>query len=91
MIASRIRSIVMARGLAVFLLLCLSVQPVFAVNINWPERVQRFSRYVSEQSIAQGRRTRVLEMQAHSFHHRVQGYVRALEQRAKPFQTAKNP
>ena len=76
----------MARSLAVFLFLCLSVQPVFALSINWQERVQRFSRYVGEQSMAQGRRTRVLEMQAQSFHRRVQGYVRALEARARPFQ-----
>ena len=76
----------MARSFAVFLLLCLSAQPVFAFNINWQERVQRFSRYVGEQSIAQDRRTRGLEMQAQSFHRRVQGYVRALEAQARPFQ-----
>jgi len=81
----------MARGLAVFLFLCLSAQPVFASNINWQERAQRFSRYVGEQSIAQGRRARMLEMQAQSFHRRVQGYVRALEARARPFQSTGKP
>ena len=81
----------MARSLAVFLFLCLSVQPVFAVNINWQERVQRFSRYVGEQSIAQGRRARILEMQAQSFHRRVQGYVRILEARTRPFQNPGKP
>ena len=81
----------MARGLAVFLFLCLSVQPVFAFNINWQERAQHFSRYVGAQSIAQSRRTRMLEMQAQSFHRRVQGYVRALEARARPFQSTGKP
>ena len=76
----------MARSLAVLLFLCLCAQPVFAFNINWQERVQHFSRYVDTQSIAQGRRTRVLGMQSQSFNSRVQGYVRALEARARPFQ-----
>ena len=81
----------MARSLAVFLLLCLSVQPVFAFNINWQERVQRFSRYVDKQSIAQGRRVQVLEKQARSFQLRAQDYARALEAQARPFKSAGNP
>jgi len=75
----------MARSLAVFLFLCLSMQPAFALNINWQERVQRFSGYVDKQSIAQGLRTRALGMQSQSFNKRVQSYVRALEARARPF------
>ena len=80
----------MARSLAVLLFFFLSVQPVFAFNINWQERVQRFSRYVDQHAIAQGRRTRNLEVQSKNFNHRVQGYVRALEMRARSFQ-AKPP
>ena len=76
----------MARSVAVLLFLCLSAQPVFAFNINWQERVQRFSLYVDKQSIAQSRRTRMLGMQSKSFNSRVHGYVRALEMRARPFQ-----
>ena len=76
----------MARILAVFLFLCLSVQPVFASNINWQERVQRFTRYLEEQAVAQGRRTRGLEMQAQNYKRRVQDYVRALEARGRAFQ-----
>jgi len=77
----------MARSLVVLLLLCLSVQPTFALNINWQERVQRFSQYADKQSIAQGRRTQVLGVQSQSFNRRVQGYVRALEALARPLQT----
>ena len=76
----------MARSLVVFLLLCLSARPACAFNINWQERVERFSGYVDKQSIAQGRRTQVLGLQSKSFISRVQGYVRALEARARPFQ-----
>ncbi|MDR2695503.1 MAG: hypothetical protein LBC79_03890 [Deltaproteobacteria bacterium] len=76
----------MVRSLAVLLLLCLGVQPVFASAVNWPERVQRFSRYVGRHAIAQDRRTQVLGGQSQSFNRRVQGYVRALEARARPFQ-----
>jgi len=75
----------MTRSLAVVLFLCLSVQPAFAFNINWQERVQRFSQYVGTQSIAQGRRTQILGTQSQSFNKRVQGYVRALERLARPF------
>ena len=75
----------MVRTLAVLLLLCLGVQPVFAFNINWPERVQRFSRYVGKHVIAQDRRTRDLGGQSKSFNRRVEGYVRALEAQARPF------
>ena len=78
----------MARNLAVLLFFCLSVQPACALNINWQERVQRFSQYVDAQSVAQGQRSRFLGMQAQSFTTRVQGYVRALEDRARPFQSA---
>ena len=81
----------MARGLAVLFFLCLSVQSVFASNINWQERVQRFTRYVEEQAIAQGRRTRGLEMQAQNYHRRVQGYVRALEARGRAAHTPGSP
>jgi hypothetical protein len=77
---------VMVRGLAFFLLFCLSAQPVFAFTVNWPERVQRFSRYVGRHAIAQDRRTQALGVQSRSFHSRVPGYVRALEARARPFQ-----
>jgi len=76
----------MARSLAVLLFLCLSVQPVFALNINWQERVQRFSQYVDTQSIAQGRRVQMLGMQSQSFNTRVQSYVRALETLTRPLQ-----
>ena len=76
----------MARCLAVLVFLCLSAQPAFAFNINWHERVQRFSQYVDRHAIAQDRRTRNLERQSKGFNHRVQGYVRALEMRARPFQ-----
>ena len=76
----------MVRSLAVFLLLCLSAQPVFAFSINWPERVQVFSQYVGRHSAAQGRRTQFLAMQSQGFNSRVQGYVQALEMRARPFQ-----
>ena len=76
----------MSRSFAVLLLLCLSVQPAFAFNINWQERVQRFSRYADSQAIAQGRRVQVLGMRSQSFNKRVQSYVRALETRARPFQ-----
>jgi len=81
----------MARGLVVLLLLCLSAEPVFAFNVNWQERVQRFSRYVGDHSIAQGRRVQGLEMQGQSFQRRVEGYARALEARARPFQSTGNP
>jgi hypothetical protein len=81
----------MVRILAVFLLLCLSEHCAFALNINWQKRVQRFSQYVGEQSIAQGQRTKVLEMQSKSFNSRAQTYVRALEARARPFQSEQNP
>ena len=66
----------MVRSLIAFLLVCLSAQPVFAGNINWQERVQRFSQYVEKQSIAQGRRTRALAAQAESFSSRVDQYVK---------------
>jgi len=80
----------MARGLVVFLLLCLNAQPVFALSIDWEKRMQRFSRYVSEHSLAQGRRTRVLEVQSMSFNSRVEGYVRALWKRGHvPFKSQK--
>lgn len=78
----------MVRSLAVLLLLGLSVQPAFALNINWQERVQRFSRYVDKQSLAQGQRTRVLGMQSQGFNRRVQVYVRALEDLTRPFQAS---
>ena len=81
----------MVRTLAVFLLLCLGAQPVFAFNINWQERVQRFSRYVDKQAIAQDRRTRDFGVQSRGFNRRVEGYVRALEAQARPFQTPQNP
>ena len=76
----------MARSLAVLLFLGLSVQPAFALNINWQERVQRFSGYVDKHSLGQGQRTRVLGMQSQSFNRRVQVYVRGLEDLARPFQ-----
>jgi len=76
----------MVRSLAVLLLLCLSARPAFALNVNWQERVQRFSQYVDKQSSAQGQRTRVLAVQSKSFNSRVQVYVRALEAQARPFQ-----
>jgi hypothetical protein len=82
---------VVVRSLAVFLLLCLSAQPVLAFTVNWPERVQRFSRYVGRHAIAQDRRTQVLGVQSRSFNSRVQGYVRALEARARPFQAKPAP
>jgi len=74
------------RSLAVLLFFSLSAQPVFAFNTNWQGRVQRFSQYVGTQAIAQGQRARMLGMQSESFKSRVQGYVRALEMRARPFQ-----
>ena len=76
----------MVRSLAVLLFFFLSAQPVFAFTINWQGRVQRFSQYVGTQAIAQGQRTRMLGMQSESFKSRVQGYVRALEIQARPFQ-----
>ena len=81
----------MARSLATVLLFFLSVQPVRAFNVNWPERVQRFSRYVDQHSIAQGQRTQVLEKQSKSFTRRVHGYLRALEGHARPFQAKPAP
>ena len=81
----------MVRGLALLLLLCLSVQPACAFTVNWAERVQRFSRYVDGHAIAQDKRTRVLGTQSKSFNRRVQGYVRALEARARPFQAKAAP
>ena len=77
----------MARSLAVFLFIFLSAHPVSALDINWQERSQRFSRYVGEHSVAQGQRTQGLAVQSQSFNRRVQGYVRALEVRALPFQS----
>jgi len=77
----------MSRCLAALVFLCLSVQPAFAFNVNWHERVQRFSRYVDQHSIAQGRRIQTLETQSRSFKRRVSGYLRALEATARPFQT----
>jgi len=79
------------RSLAVCLLFCLSAQSVFAFNIDWNERVRKFSRYVGQQSVAQGRRTQVLETQSKSFTRRVQGYLRALEMQARPFQATPVP
>jgi hypothetical protein len=76
----------MVRCLAVFLLVCLGAQPAFALNINWHKRVQRFSQYVGKHSIAQGKRTLVLEKESRGFKRRVNGYVRALEAQARPFQ-----
>jgi len=76
----------MIRGLAVFLLFCLSAQPVFAFNIDWHERVQKFSRYVHQHSVAQGRRVLALETQSKGFSRRVYGYLCALEAQARPFQ-----
>ena len=76
----------MVRTLAVLLLLCLGAQPAFAFNINWQAHVQRFSRYVGKHAIAQDKRTRNLGVQSRSFNRRVQGYVRALEKQARPFQ-----
>ena len=73
----------MARGLAVFLFLCLSAQPVFAFSIDWQKRVQRFSQYVGKHAVAQGELARMLGMQSKSFNSRVQSYVRALEKRAR--------
>ena len=75
----------MVRSLAVFVLLCLGAQPVFAFPVNWQERVERFSRYVGKYVIAQDRRTRDLGSQSKSFNRRVEGYVRALEAQARPF------
>jgi len=80
-----------ARSLAVVLLFFLSVRPVCAFNVNWHERVQRFSRYVDQHSIAQGRRTQMLETQSRSFSRRVPGYLRALEGHARPFQAKPAP
>ena len=91
MFSVRSRSLAMVRGLAVFLLFCLSAQPVFAFNINWHERVQKFSRYVDQHSVAQGRRVQVLETQSKGFTRRVHGYLRALEAQARPFQTQPVP
>jgi hypothetical protein len=76
----------MVRSLAALLLLCLSAQPVFAFNIDWQGRVERFSRYVDKHSLAQGQRRRILEMQSQGFNTRAPVYVRALEARARPFQ-----
>jgi len=82
----------MARSLVVILFFCLmSVQPVFAHSVNWQERVQRFSRYVSEHSIAQGQRTQGLEVHGNGFNRRVQHYVRALEAQARPFKAIPVP
>ena len=75
----------MVRTFAVLLLLCLGAQPAFALNVNWQKRVDRFSRYVGKHVIAQDRRTRDLGVQSRSFNRRVQGYVRALEAQARPF------
>ena len=83
-----LRSLAVMRSLAVCLLLCLSAQPACAFNVNWPERVQRFSGYVERHAIAQGQRTRALEMQAQSFQRRVQGYVRVLEAQTRSFQAS---
>jgi hypothetical protein len=82
---------VVVRTLAVLLLLCLGAQPVFAFNINWQKRVERFSRYVGKHVIAQDRRTRDLGVQSKSFNRRVQGYVRALEAQARPFTSTQSP
>ena len=76
----------MIRILAVVLLLCLGAQPACAFNINWQAQVQRFSRYVGKHAIAQDKRTRDLGVQSRSFNRRVEGYVRALEKQARPFQ-----
>jgi len=81
----------MARCLFVILFFCLSVQPVFAHSVNWNDRAQRFSRYVSEHSIAQGRRTQGLEVHGKGFNRRVQHYVRALEAQARPFKAIPVP
>ena len=78
----------MVRSLAVLLLLCLSAQPVLALTVNWPERVQRFSRYVGRHAIAQDRRTQALGTQSRSFNSRVQSYVKNLHGRAL---SAENP
>ena len=77
----------MVRILAAFLLICMGAQPVYAFNINWQERAQRFSLYVDKHVKAQDRRTRDLGVQSGSFNRRVQGYVRALKAQARPFQT----
>jgi hypothetical protein len=77
----------MARSLALFLLFgLLSAQPAFAFNINWHGRVQRFSQYVGKHSFAQGKRLLVLEKESTSFKRRINGYLRALEAQARPFQ-----
>ena len=84
----------MARSLAVFLLLCLSAQPVFAYNIDWQGRVQRFSKYTHRESVAQDRRTQALAMQSKNFSRRATNYLRALDEHARPFQaklTIDNP
>ena len=78
----------MSRSLVLLLLCCLSARPAFAFNVNWPERVQRFSRYVDTHAIAQGQRTQMLGVQSKSFNNRVQGYTRALEAQARPFQNS---
>ena len=90
-LVSRGWSMVMVRTLAVLVLLCMGAQPVFAFNINWAERVQRFSLYVGKHVIAQDGRTRDLGVQSKSFNSRVQGYVRALEAQARPFQANPTP
>ena len=81
----------MVRTLVVLVLLCLGAQPVYAFNINWQKRVEGFSRYVDKHVIAQDRRTRDLGMQSKNFNRRVQGYVRALEAQARPFNAPQKP
>ena len=81
----------MVRTLAVFVLLCLSAQPVCAFSVNWQERVQSFSRYVGKHVIAQDGRTRDLGRQSKSFNRSVEGYVRSLEMQARPFLAQPQP
>jgi hypothetical protein len=76
----------MARSLAVLLFFCLSAQPVFAFNLDWSRRVRGFSQYVAQHSSAQGKRSLVLGTHSESFKRRVNGYLRALDIQARPFQ-----
>jgi hypothetical protein len=77
----------MFRCTAVFLLLVLNADAALAFPVNWGKRVGRFTAYVERNIAAQSGRVRVLERLSDDFQRRSQGYTRALERRARPFQT----
>jgi precorrin-6B methylase 1 len=78
----------MARSIALILFLALNAEAALALPVNWRERAARFTAYVERNAAAQGRRVRVLEGLSNDFQRRAQGYARALERSARPFQAA---